>query len=80
MAQASAKSLNMFGLPKRKEWPQSHKVSSWQGRKNRLCQKEKEQCHLYKSPDHEMGESQGEREPYLDKRDEDRRGNVERKW
>ena len=36
------KNLNILGLPKRKEWPQCHKVSSWQGRHSRLCQNEKE--------------------------------------
>ena len=26
-------------LPKRKEWPQRHKVISWQGHQNRFCQR-----------------------------------------
>ena len=36
------KNLNKLGLPKRKEWPQCHKMSSWQGRLSYLCKKEKE--------------------------------------
>ena len=59
------KNLNILGLPKRKEWPQCHRESSWQVRRSRLCQKEKEQSHLSKAPDHEGGESQGGREPHL---------------
>ena len=34
--------LNILGLPKRKEWPQCHKESSWQELQSRLCQKENE--------------------------------------
>ena len=37
------KNLNMLVLPKRKEWPECHRESSWQERRNRLCQEEKEQ-------------------------------------
>ena len=59
------KNLNILGLPKRKEWPQCHRVSSWQERRSRPYQKEKEQSRLSKAPDHEGGESQGVREPHL---------------
>ena len=56
------KNLSILGLPKRKEWPQHHRESSWQERRSRACQKEKEQSRLSKVPDHEgervkMGES-----------------------
>ena len=59
MAQTSAEKL---GLTKRKEWPKRYKVSSWQGRHSRLCQKDKEQGHQSRSPDREVGENQSERE------------------
>ena len=49
-----------------KVWPQCHKAGSWQGCQSCFCQKE--QSHLSRSPDCEAGESQGEREPHLDKR------------
>ena len=47
------KNLNILGLPKRKEWPQCHRESSWQERRSRLCQMEKERIRLSKAPDHE---------------------------
>ena len=62
------KNLNILHLPKRKEWPQCHRESSWQVRRNRPCQKEKEQSLLSKAPDHEKVESQGGREPHLGER------------
>ena len=62
------KNLNILGLPKRNEWPQCHRESSWQVRQSCLCQKEKEQSRLSKAPDHEEGESQGGREPHLGER------------
>ena len=68
------KNLNILGLRKRKEWPQCHRESSWQERQSRPCQKEKEQSRLSRAPDHEGGESQGERESHLCKR----RGGSER--
>ena len=34
------KNLSILGLPKRKEWPQRHRESSWQERRSRPCQKE----------------------------------------
>ena len=62
------KNLNKLGLPKRKEWPQCHRESSWQERRSRPCQKEKEQSHLSRVPDHEGGESQGGQEPHFGER------------
>ena len=53
------KNLNILSLLKTKEWRQCHKESSWQERRSRLCQKEKEQSRLSKAPDHEEGETQG---------------------
>ena len=53
------------------EWSQCHRESSWQVRQSRPCQKEKEQSRLSKLPGREMGESQGEREPHLGKREKD---------
>ena len=44
-------------------------MSSWQGRQSCLCQKQKEQSHSFRSPDHEVGESQGKRELHLGKRE-----------
>ena len=52
------KNWSILGLPKRKEWPQCHRESSWQERRSRPCRKEKEQSRLSKVPDHEGGESQ----------------------
>ena len=43
-------------------------MSSWQGDQTHLCQKEKEQSHLSISPEHKVGESQGEQELHLGKR------------
>ena len=59
------KNWSKLGLPKRKEWPQCHRESSWQERRSRPCQKEKEQSRLSRVPGHEGGESQGGREPHL---------------
>ena len=71
------KNLNMLGLPKRKEWPQCHKVSSWLERRSRPCQKEKEQSRLSRVPDHEEGESQDGREPHLGKSEGDQSESME---
>ena len=68
MAQALAVNLNILGLPKRKEYPQCHRESSWQERRSPFCQKEKEQSRLSRVPDHEGGVSQDE--PHLGKRGE----------
>ena len=62
------KNFNLLGLPKRKEWPQCHRESSWQERRSRPYQKEKEQSRLSKALDHEGEESQGGRESQLDER------------
>ena len=62
------KNLKIPGLPKRKEWPQCHRESSWQERRSRLCQKKKEQSRLSRVPDHDGGESQDGREPHLGER------------
>ena len=62
------KNLSILGLPKRKEWPRCHRKSSWQERRSRPYQKEKEQSRLPKAPDHEGGESQGVPEPHLGER------------
>ena len=47
------KNWSKLGLPKRKEWPQCHRESSWQERQSRPCQKEKEQSRLSRVPGHE---------------------------
>ena len=62
MAQASAEKLEHTGPTERKEWPQCHRESSWQIRRSRPCQEEKEQSRQSRVPDHEgerikMGES-----------------------
>ena len=71
------KNLNILGLPKRKEWPQCHRNSSWQVRRSRPCQKEKEQCRLSRAPDHEGGESQDGREPHLGESEGDQSESME---
>ena len=45
------KNLNILGLPKRKEWPQRHRISSWEERRSRPCQKE--QSRLSKATNHD---------------------------
>ena len=70
------KNLSILGLLKRKEWPQCHNESGWQVRQNHLRQKEKEQSRLSKVPDHKVGESQGEREPYLAEREREVRAGA----
>ena len=47
------KNWNKLGLPKRKKWSQRHIEGSWQVRRSRPCQKEKEQSRQSKAPDHE---------------------------
>ena len=68
---------NKLGLPKRKEWPQCHRESSWQERRSRLCQKEKEQSRRFRVPDHEGGGSQGGREPHLGESEGDQSESME---
>ena len=72
-------SKNILGQPKRKKRPQCHKESSWQVRRSRICQKEKEQSHLSRSPDPKVGESQSEQEPHLGEREGIRAGAWGRK-
>ena len=62
------KNLSILGLPKRKEWSQCHRESSWQARRSRPYQEEKEQSRLSKAPDHEGRESQGGRDLHLGER------------
>ena len=71
------KNLSKLGLLKRKEWPQCHRESSWQERRSRSCQKEKEQSRLSKASDHEEGESQGGREPHLGESEGDQSESME---
>ena len=71
------KNLSILGLPKRKEWPQCHRESSWQERRSRPYQKEKEQSRLSKAPDHEGEESEGEREPHLGESEGDQSESME---
>ena len=49
------KNLSILDLPKRKEWPQCHRESSWQERRSRPYQEEKEHSRQSKAPDHEGG-------------------------
>ena len=70
---------NLLGLLKREEWPQCHRESSWQERRSRPCQKEKEQSRLSRVPDHEGGESQGGREPHLGESEGDQSESMKRK-
>ena len=71
MAQASTKKLEHTG-PAENERVASvpQRESSWQGRRSRLWQEEKEQSRLFRVPDPggEGGESQGGREPHLSER------------
>ena len=79
MAQASAEKLEHTGPAKIKKWPQCHKESSWQVQKSRICQTEKEQSRQFRVPDHEGGESRGEREPNLGEKEGDQSDSTERK-
>ena len=73
------KNLTKLGLLKRKERPQYHRESSWQICQSHPYQKEKEQSHQSRVPDHEEGESQGGQEPHLGKREGDHSESMERK-
>ena len=73
----SGKNLSILGLPKRKEWPQRHGESSWQERRSRSCQKEKEQSRLSRESDHEGGESQDGPEPHLGEKEGDQSESME---
>ena len=72
------KNLSILGLPKRKEWPQCHRESSWQERRSCPCQKKKNRAVC---PEYQIirGESQGGREPHLGEREgSERKHGVER--
>ena len=71
------KNWNKLGLLKRKEWPQCHRDSSWQERRSRPCQKEKEQSRRSRVPGDEGGESQDGREPHLGKSEGDQSEIIE---
>ena len=73
------KNLNKLGLPKKKEWPQYHRESSWQERRSRPYQKEKEQSRLSRVPGHWARESQEGREPNLGEKEGDQSESIERK-
>ena len=70
MVQASAETLNMLELPKRKRWSQCDKDSSLQVHQSLLCEKEKEQSQLSESLAYEEGESQGGKELHLVEKEE----------
>ena len=74
------KNLSMLGLLNRKEWPRCHRESSWQVRQSRLCQKKKEQSRLSRVPDHDRGESLGEREPHHGEKERDQKKSMVRRW
>ena len=80
MAQASAEKLEHIG-PAEKERVASvpQRESSWQERRSRPCQKEKEQTRLSRVSDHEGGESQCGREPHLGEKEGDQSESMERK-
>ena len=45
------KNLSILGLPKRKEWPQCHRESSWQERRSRPCKRKRNRAI---SPKHQI--------------------------
>ena len=79
MAQISAEKLEHTGSAETKGValvPQKEQLASTL---SRLCQKEKEQSHLSRSPDHEGRERQGDREPYFGEREGDQSGRIGKK-
>ena len=80
MAQVSAGKLEHTG-PAEKERvasvPQREQLASTP---EPLCQEEKEQSRQSRASDREEGESQGEREPHLSKKEGDQSESMERKW
>ena len=79
MAQDSAEKLEHTGPAEKKgvaSVPQREQLASMP---SRPYQKEKEQSRRSRSPDHEVRESQGEREPYLGEIEGDQSGRMERK-
>ena len=78
MVQASAEKLAHTG-PAEKEWPRSHRESSWQVCRSRFCQKEKEQSRQSRISNYEGRETQGGREPHLGEREGDQSGSMKKK-
>ena len=79
MAQASAEKLEQIGPTKKERMasvPQTEQLASMP---ESPCHKEKEQSLLSRVPDHEEGESQGEREPHLGNREMDQSESMRRK-
>ena len=60
MAQASAEKLKQNRLAEKRRVASRPQRGSWHGHQSRLCQKNKEQSRQFKSPDCEVGKSQGE--------------------
>ena len=79
MVQASAEKLEHTEPAEKRELPQCRRESIWQERQSCLYQKEKEQSHLSRAPDREMGESQSKREPHLGEREGDQSKSMEEK-
>ena len=50
------KNFSKLGVLRRQEWPRCHRESSWQVRRSRLCQKEKEHSRLSRAPDRDERE------------------------
>ena len=71
MVQASAEKLKQTAPAEKETVAQCHRESSWQVCQSCLCQTEKEQSRQSRVPDHEGGESQGERGPHLGKKEGD---------
>ena len=71
--------MNKLDLPKRKGCPEPKKASSYPGGQKRLCQKEKEQSFQSRILDRELGESQGEREPRVEEKEESLSESMESK-
>ena len=69
MAQASAEKLEHTGPAKNERVVSVPQREQLARRRSRPCQKEKEQSRLSIAPDHEVGKSQGEREPHLGERE-----------
>ena len=70
MAQAYAEKLAQTGPTKKKESLPCRKVSNWQLRQNRLCNKKKKKhSHQFRSLDREVGRSPDEQMPHLGKKD-----------
>ena len=79
MMQASMEKLKQTEPARKKEFYRCHKMSSWQRHQSHLCLMEKEQSHLFRSPNRKERESQSEREPHLDEKEGNQIGSVRRK-